>query len=162
MSHRIGLGFWYYYMISYWNNKIHQISRALQLSFTELMDRLLPLTCTFTPCSRKSQMQATRTAEYSTSAVASLVCFASSLTVCNLKARGISCSRSVWLQGDPDPRVLPFGSARVLMHYHTNKNESGPRAWLSKGQKGCTGHGTENPQVSCRQKVQLNKYQVTV
>lgn len=85
----------------------------------------------------------------------SLVCFVSSFIICDLKAKGLSCSRFVWLQWDPDPGVLLFRSAAVLMHYHANENETGPCVRLSKGQKGCKAHLTENLQVSYRKKMQL-------
>lgn len=75
------------------------------------------------------------------------------------QGRRLSCSRCLntvgfWAWG--------FAStpAAALMHSHAKRNESGLRVWLSKGQKGCKAHGTEYPQVSCSQKMQLT-WQIT-
>lgn len=83
-----------------------------------------------TPCLRKSQIQAIRITDYSISAAAKA--WSASIIIHQMWPQGKRPFLfQICLQWDPDPGVLLFRSAAVLMHYHTNKNETGPCVQLS-------------------------------
>lgn len=107
-----------------------------------------------TPCPRKSQIQASRIADYSISAAAKPGLLSIIIHCMQPQGRRPFLFQ-ICLQWDSNPGALLLRSAAVLTHNHTNKNETGPCVQLSKGQKGCKAHVTENPQVSYRQKMQL-------
>lgn len=144
---------WYCPIHSYWNNKIHKSAEFSTFHSQECWWTNSSLTLIFhvpeNPKSRQPGLLIIASVQLQKLGLLSVI-------IHHMQPQGKRPFLfQICLQWDPNPGVLLFRSPAALMHYHTNKNETGPCVQLSKGQKGCKAHITENPQVSYRQKMQL-------